>query len=169
MIMVRWISCIGLLTIIGCSGGSGGSSLAAAPIAALQSATAGDGYAVCDKGTRLAILPKGGQFKVPKCAGWTGTIGYPRNGGWYSWSVTSSTSNAFGAPSPPSGTAIFYMQTVNKSRHLKFAPSFFDGSATATITSPKLTSSHTYTLIVYNLIVDAQCPEPPPSEVAAVF
>jgi hypothetical protein len=158
-----------LLTIVGCAGGADGSSLAAvpigAPLEALQAAVTGPAYDVCNKGTRVTIVAKGGQFKVPKCAGWSGTIGYPRNDGWYRWSITSSTRNAFGVPSPPSGTPIFYMQTIDKSRHLKSTPSFRNDAATATITSRALTSSHTYTLIVYNFIVDAQCPEPLPSGV----
>jgi hypothetical protein len=167
MIMMRLIPCIAFLAIVGCAGGAGGSSLAAvpigAPLEALQAAANGDGFAACDKGTRVTIVAKGGEFKIPKCAGWSGAIGYPRNHGWYRWSITSSTTNTFGVPAPPSGVDIFYIQTIDKSRHGKSAPSFFNGSTTATVTSAALVSAHTYTLVVYRFVVDAQCPEPPPS------
>jgi hypothetical protein len=69
--------------------------------------------------------------------------------------VTSSVKNAFGAPSPPSGTAVFYM------RMQLLHPgdtAFHDEVVNDTVTSPILSPDHTYTLNVYHFFYNEQCP-----------
>jgi hypothetical protein len=99
---------------------------------------------------------------MPRCAGWTGVINYPAGNERFTWSVTTSTTNSFNAPAPPSGTPIFYMQTkVIKPRRQE--PAFADTEVMNTVSSPVLSSDHSYTLIVYGLFESSQCPTEPPS------
>jgi len=115
----------------------------------------------CGVAKRYIIKWGGGAFSMPPCDNWSGTIGYPNGNHWYLFAVTTSTKNSFGAPPPPSGTAIFYMHT-NRVQP-RSAPSFGNTGVTDTVTSPQLTSDHTYTLIVYGFQIDSQCSSPPPS------
>jgi hypothetical protein len=114
----------------------------------------------CDTTVRAKVQQNGGSFSVPPCSGWTGVINYPAlrapccDG--TTFLVTSSVTNNFGVPPPRSGTAIFYLKTKNKA-----AAYFANSGVTDTITSPQLTSNHTYTLIVYRLVIDDQCNSPP--------
>jgi hypothetical protein len=110
----------------------------------------------CDTRARVRIRARGGAFRVPRCAGWNGVIAYPPPRGPSRWLVTTSVTHTFGVPAPPSGTAIFYMQTtLNWPEALV---TFLNSGVTDTVTSSQLTSSHTYTLMVYNLYRDDQCP-----------
>jgi hypothetical protein len=109
----------------------------------------------CDKGARVRIRARGGAFSVPQCAGWNGVIKYPTTGK-ARWLVTSSVTNNFGVPAPPSGTAIFYMQTTLN--HPEGPQDFSDTGVSDTVASSQLTSNHTYTLMVYNLPYNDQCP-----------
>jgi len=117
---------------------------------------------VCDTPMHVDIAPIGGSFKVPTCEGWNGTIHYPRPSSpfHYDWGVRSSVTNNFGVPAPPSGSAIFYMLIINKGMH---TPAFTNGGVMDTISNPKLSSSHFYSLMVYNFESDNQCRRPPPS------
>jgi hypothetical protein len=104
------------------------------------------------------IEPAGGSFQVPRCNGWSGTINYPSTFGHkVRLIITTSTKNGFGEPAPPSGTAIFYMHVQPRDRI--GGPAFDSTGVTDTVTSPRLTSDHTYTLIAYNQCVfDDGCP-----------
>jgi hypothetical protein len=114
--------------------------------------------AACDHGKQVLFHPAGGVFRMPPCAGWSGHIGYPYVGIRSRWLVTTSITDNFGAPSPPSGTAIFYMATQLKAR----AELGLEGSgANVTVAAPTLTADHTYTLIVYNLVFYSQCQSNP--------
>jgi hypothetical protein len=118
--------------------------------------------ASCDAGIQLRIRKGGGTFGLPRCAGWKGVINYPSNlnNKYFTFGVTSSLTNSFGAPAPPSGTVLFYVQTADvgpKGRLIVFN----NAGVTNTITSPALTSSHSYTLNVYNFFIDNQCPQAP--------
>jgi hypothetical protein len=115
----------------------------------------------CAHRTRVRIRQGGGTFAMPSCAGWRGAISYPLGNQRYEWSVTTSTTNSFGAPTPPSGTAIFYMQTKVVTRHR--LPAFANTGVMNTVSSPALSSDHGYTLFVYGFAEDSQCPVPPPS------
>jgi len=95
------------------------------------------------------------MFGLPACTGWAGQVGYPSTGGASHWLVTTSVTNNFGVPAPPSGTAIFYIETELLRPKLEW---ILGGSgAMVTVTSPALTASHSYTLMVYNLYTDSQC------------
>jgi hypothetical protein len=112
----------------------------------------------CDRGVHVRFLKKGGAFRVPPCAGWKGIINYPGIRVTSSWLVTSSVTNNFGAPPPPQGTAIFYMETaLKRPGDLNFP----NGVLTNTVTSSALTSSQTYTLMVYGFFDDNQCRSTP--------
>jgi hypothetical protein len=67
--------------------------------------------------------------------------------------VTSSVINNFGAPPPPSGTALFYMANLPLAED---PPAFCNCGVTDTISSAQLSSSHTYSLYVYNFASDNQ-------------
>jgi hypothetical protein len=162
---------LGVLAVTGCAGTAAsqvGSVPAGAPSAvgvredALSLlGPAPDKRQGCGVTKRYVIKSGGGAFPVPACSGWSGTIAYPNGNHRYIFGVTGSVTNNFGAPPPPSGTAIFYMQT--KKVQPRYDPSFGDTGVTDTVTSPQLTSDHTYTLIVYGFILDSQCPTEPPS------
>ena len=109
----------------------------------------------CDKGVRVLIHGGEHGFRVPPCAGWKGQIRYSSIRGVSHWTMTSSVTNNFGVPAPPSGEAIFYMQMW-----LRNPPDweFNNDGVTDTVTSPLLTSDHTYTLNVYNFVYNDQCP-----------
>jgi len=115
----------------------------------------------CTHQESVRIFKRGAKFAMPRCGKWTGTINYPPGNQNYTWLVTTSTTDSFGVPAPPSGTAILYMQTkVSKGRE---APAFGDNGAMNTVSSPALSSGHSYTLIVYGFAEDSQCPVQPPS------
>jgi hypothetical protein len=112
----------------------------------------------CDRGEHVLFRQTGGVFRMPGCAGWTGKIGYPPTGTSH-FLVTTSVTNSFGVPAPPSGTAIFYMATALRRPDAVLE---LDGtSGMATVTSPRLTAAHSYTLMVYALFYDDQCRQPP--------
>jgi hypothetical protein len=119
--------------------------------------------AACNRKVFVTIKAEGGAFRVPPCSAWTGTIAYPSVNARARFAVTSSVTNSFGAPTPPSGTAVFYLQT--RTKRSPGTPAFRDTGVTDTVSGPAFTSGHTYTLIVYNFAEDAQCPSPPPSQV----
>ena len=109
----------------------------------------------CGRRVHLTVRQRGGAFQVPHCGGWSGTINYPSTPIRSIWGVTSSLINNYGVPSPPSGTAIFYMEMD------LFHPGgtdFRDDGTTDTVSSSKFTSAHTYTLNVYNFQYNSQCP-----------
>jgi len=96
---------------------------------------------------------------MPPCAGWSGHIGYPYVGIRSRWLVTTSITDNFDAPTPPSGTAIFYMLTQLQVPKGELG---LEGSgASVTVAAPTLTADHTYTLIVYNLVFYSQCKSDP--------
>jgi hypothetical protein len=109
----------------------------------------------CNKSVRLKFKPRGGSFALPRCGGWTGTMMYPPVIRRTIWGITTSTTNDFGAPGPPSGIAIFYMQMYL--RHPGGA-TFPNGNVTDTVANPMLTPGHTYTLNVYRFLYNNQCP-----------
>ena len=117
---------------------------------------------VCDKAEHVEIKPVGGSFKVPACSAWGGTITYPRllTFSHFDWHVRSSVTNDFGAPAPPSGTAVFYMQTSNIGLR---TPEFENTGAIDVVSNPELLPKHFYSLVVYNFERDNQCRRPPPS------
>jgi hypothetical protein len=111
--------------------------------------------AACDHGKQVLFHPAGGVFRMPACAGWTGHIGYPNVGIRSHWHVTTSVTDNFGAPTPPGGTAIFYMLTQLTAP--KDTLILSGSGANVTVTARTLTADHTYTLAVYNLLFDSQC------------
>lgn len=111
--------------------------------------------ATCNRSVGLEFKPQGGAFHVPPCGGWTGTINYPAVGVRSRWSVTSSVTNNFGVPAPPSGTAIFYMDMFMSHPGAIEIP---NGGVRDTVTSSAFTADHTYTLNVYNFAYNDQCP-----------
>jgi hypothetical protein len=113
---------------------------------------------VCHSAVKVVIHRNGGSFNVPPCAGWTGAIAYPSVGAKFFFKVSSSTTNRFGVPPPPEGTAIFYILMRNVTH---FRVPYFRGTVSDTITSPRLTSNHTYSLMVYYQAFDDQCSNPP--------
>jgi hypothetical protein len=115
--------------------------------------------AACDHGKPVLFHPAGGVFRMPPCAGWSGHIGYPYVGIRSHWVVTTSLTDNFGAPAPPSGTAIFYMAT--QLRVPKGELGMEGSGANVTVAAPTLTADHTYTLIVYNLVFYSQCKSDP--------
>jgi len=159
---------LGALAVTGCTGSvaSQGSGVPASPpsangvqaVALSLFGSAPDKRQGCGVTLRYVIKASGGAFPVPACSGWGGTIGYPNGNHRYIFGVTGSVTNDFGAPPPPSGTAIFYMHT-NKVQP-RNPPVFGNTGVTDTVTSSQLMSSHTYTLIVYGFIFDSQCPQP---------
>ncbi len=151
--------------VAGCAGAA--TSMSAAPLvqSAPQSGTvASEGSSpgihpaspmTCDEGVRVLIHAGNHAFRVPRCAGWKGQIRYSSSRGVSHWTMTTSITNNFGVPAPPSGEAIFYMQMYLHN------PSDWEGNNTGvtdTVTSPLLTDAHTYTLNVYNFIYNNQCP-----------
>jgi len=156
--------------LAGCAGSSGLGAAGAVPLQSQQLALSpGQQLArsfaqakpdKCDKTMRVHIKGNGGSFAVPLCSGWSGTIAYPATENprlRYPSLVTSSVTDTFGVPAPPSGMAVFYMQL-----HIKNGVSFSDPSpgVTNTITSPSLSSNHSYSLLVYNFWTDPQCGNP---------
>src|ERR1700722_14720570 len=109
----------------------------------------------CDHGKQVLFHPAGGVFRMPPCAEWSGHIGYPNVGIRSHWHVTTSVTDNFGPPAPPSGTAIFYMATQLTAP--KGEVDMEGSGANVTVAAPTLTADHTYTLIVYNLLFDSQC------------
>jgi len=152
-----------LLGLAGCAGAltttspatppSFGESARVAQAPALRDAS--ERPATCGVGVGSRIRKQGGAFHVPPCDGWKGLIRYPGATASTSMFTTSSTTNSFGAPAPPSGTAIFYLQTYL--RHWRNSLRFGNLGVTDTVTSPALTSNHSYTLIVYRFLYDNQC------------
>jgi hypothetical protein len=144
----RFIVFLAIAALVG-RGGSGAVKSAVAPEKVVQPQPRLVSPDTCDTAVHVTIKKVGGSFRVPPCSRWSGTINYPptSNQRPYFLSVTSSVTNNFGAPPPPSGTAIFYLQTKNVTAGRS---PVFDGGAMDTIASPQLTSAHSYTLIVYN-------------------
>jgi hypothetical protein len=144
-----------------------GSSFAAAlaapraPSGSIATGQPGRASAGCTHRVRVRIRKGGGTFAMPRCVGWAGTINYPPGNQNYAWSVTTSTTNDFGAPAPPNGTAIFYMQT--KAVKGRSAPSFANTGVMNTVSSSAFSSDHSYSLFVYGFLQDSQCPVQPPS------
>jgi hypothetical protein len=105
----------------------------------------------CDKPKVVLIKKVGGTFKIPTCSGWSGTFGYPPQAPvhWsgFRFQLTSSVNNNFGAPPPPSGTAIFYLQ-MEAERSNNY-PYFKDTGVTNMILSSQLNPSSSYSLYVY--------------------
>jgi hypothetical protein len=115
--------------------------------------------AACDHGKEVLFRPAGGVFRMPPCAGWTGHVGYPYVGIRSHWHVTTSITDNFGAPTPPSGTPIFYMLTQLTEPKAEL---ILEGTGTnVTVAAPTLTADHTYTLIVYNMLFYSQCKSNP--------
>jgi hypothetical protein len=128
----------------------------------------------CNRFVKVKIHPVGGAFAVPPCSGWSGTIDYPPAPRRYLLNVTSSVRDSFGAPDPPSGTAIFYLRMVNQTHG--GGPGFADTGVMDTVTSPMITSGNSYSLIVYNLCYAGSCSpheenlgSPPPSSNSITF
>jgi probable HAF family extracellular repeat protein len=72
----------------------------------------------CGRRVHLTVRPRGGAFQVPHCGGWSGTITYPTTRIRSIWGVISGVTNSFGVPSPPTGTAILYMDgAASPGRH----------------------------------------------------
>jgi hypothetical protein len=162
--MTRYAAFFATALLAGCAG-SAGSPPPLAPVEA-QSVTAPIGAIVsaqpksvspasCGARVRISAPPRGGAFQVPHCGGWSGTITYPSQALRSIWRVASSLTNRFGAPSPPSGTAVFYMEM--QLLH-PVGAAFHSEGVDDTVTSPGLTSSHTYTLNVYHFYYNSQCP-----------
>jgi hypothetical protein len=155
-----------IVVLAGCAAGANSSSAArtfdaqggAEATQLTVGADAGNEHAqptACDVEVHVQVSKHGGAFRVPPCDGWKGLIRYPATAPTQHWRITSSTTNTFGVPAPPSGTAIFYLRayTVHPRNIVRFANS----DVLDTITSPGLTSSHSYTLIVYRFLCDSQC------------
>jgi hypothetical protein len=154
-----------VVTILaGCTGSSGvqpaltsaQSILPSGPAVEARSALIADGVVDsrngCAKRVRSHLRRHGGRLNVRGCKDWISTIDYPaleflcsRHFPGCSLYSEVSTRNIFHAPSPPSGTALFYMRISQDFGQ----PMFKSSGVTDTITSPQLTSSHTYTLNVY--------------------
>jgi hypothetical protein len=159
--------------LAGCAGSSAGQGAAGAvPLSSQQvEFSAGQQLAQtfaqakspdkCNKTVHVHIKGNGGSFTVPLCSGWSGTITYPAPAAprlHYPQLLTSSVTNNFGVPAPPSGTAVFYMEEKPQQHGVQFSnPS---PGVTNTITSPSLSSNHTYTLLVYYFASDPQCSNP---------
>jgi hypothetical protein len=158
--MTRFAVLLVVAALAGCAGFAGAPTTTTVP----GTNNLARSYApnACDQSMHVDLSPIGGTFKLPPCDGWEGTIGYPRTQfpSHYDWSVTTSVTNNFGVPAPPSGTAIFYMRILNKGPH---TPAFVNGERIDIITSPKLLPRHSYSLMVYNFESDNQCRRPPPS------
>ncbi len=114
----------------------------------------------CNRGKVELFEKNGGSFPMPACGSWQGVINYPTPMAPFHAMIRVSTTKNYGVPPPPSGTAIFYIEMVNRAVHS--APAF--GGPTNvqdTITSQAFDPSHTYTLIVYNLFYNSQCGSDP--------
>ena len=148
----------------GCAGSASSPSMIAptgaqsvtAPIGSLvQAQSRSASPESCGQRVHFVAHPRGGSFQVPHCGGWSGTIAFPTARIRSVWSVQSSVTNDFGAPSPPSGSPIFYMQTA---LHHPVGTGFHDDGVDDTVTGPGLSAGHTYTLNVYNFLYNDQCP-----------
>ncbi len=152
MTRVLIASAVLALALAGCAASPGASPLAQVPthtIASLLPPSRSLGPDSCDKSKTVLIRSKGGTFTIPACAGWSGTFGYPPvSSGPFHFELNSSVTNNFGAPPPPSGTAIFYLQMACLGQ---IAPVFRNTGVTDTITSQKLIPSRSYSLYVYTL------------------
>jgi hypothetical protein len=161
--MPRYTALLAATLLAGCAGSSAPTQIPASSQTGAQALSRTAQFDACDTAAHAMIRAGGGQFALPACAGWKGKIVYPpTTGTTYRWLATSSTTNSFGAPPPPSGTAIFYMQTARTVNHGSGA-TFQNTGATDTVTSTAFRPSATYTLIVYGLYTDDQCPSAPPS------
>jgi hypothetical protein len=164
--VIRYAALFATALIAGCAGSTGSQSsltptAAQSVVLPIQNIVRAQSHVVpetCDAAKVVKLEHDGGTFKMPPCSGWTGTISYPElsePGAHFKLKVTSSVTNNFGAPNPPSGTATLYLQTANDTRG--GVPSFGPGPSAVTLTSPELTSRHTYTVIVYNFL---ECQSP---------
>jgi hypothetical protein len=161
--MTRYAAFFATALLAGCAASAGSQSALApiapqsitAPIAGVQTQSRSASHASCGRRVHLLAHPRGGSFQVPHCGGWSGTIAYPTAPSRSIWSVTSSVTDAFRAPPPPSGTAIFYMQM--QLNHPPVAI-FHNEGVEDTVASPNFTSDHTYTLNVYRFFYNDQCP-----------
>jgi hypothetical protein len=161
--MTRCLALLAFAALAGCAGAAGisSASLMSNAETAAQSIASTDRVVpeACGVGHLINLDDRGGTFRTPECAGWSGTVGYAS---YFVGTrkarlrITSSVKNSFGVPKPPSGTALFYMQGFNV--HYEVVDFIGYPSVTETISSPELTSSHTYTLIVYNLCYSPPCP-----------
>jgi len=167
----RFLAFVVLLGLAGCAGAS--SIISAAPALGTKGAAvnatqltvgadASNEHAqptACDVEVHVQVSKHGGAFRVPPCDGWKGLIRYPATAPTQHWRVTSSTTNTFGIPAPPSGTAIFYLRTAVF--HPRNSVAFANSGVLDTITSPAVASAHSYTLIVYRFLDDSQCNDAP--------
>ena len=162
--MTRYAAFFATVLLAGCAASAGSQSALAptepqsvtAPIGAIVSSQSKSvSPALCGRRVHLTAHPQGGSFQAPHCGGLSGTIAYPTTPGRSLWSVTGSVTDSFGAPAPPSGTAMYYMQMQLQHR---LGALFHNDGVNDTVTSPKLTSGYTYTLNVYNLRYNDQCP-----------
>jgi hypothetical protein len=158
--MVRLSFALAFAVILaGCGGGGTPAPTVPPTQQLLQSSALDAGTAspeTCDTSVRLLFHKGDSAFRLPKCAGWKGLIRYPSTGKISRWVITTSVTNNFGAPPPPSGRAILYMQMYVHSP--RGGVSFQNHALNDTVTSPTLTSTHTYTLNVYNFFYNDQCP-----------
>jgi hypothetical protein len=166
VVVARFAVLIAVVILAGCAGATGAQSTFAPthaqsivpPIQALAQAQVRVSSATCDKGVRLLLHSGSDGFRMPRCTGWQGQIRFPVIHDLSRWTVTTSVTNSFGAPAPPSGKAIFYMQLALRKPAIW---DFSNGDVNDTVTSPAFTSSHTYTLMVYNFVDDDQCDDAP--------
>ena len=148
---------IAALTLGGCTGSTGNVTSSQIPmrsIASLLPPTQVVKPDTCDKPKVVLIKKVGGTFKIPTCAGWSGTCGYPPQQGAHTSSfhfqLTSSVTDTFGAPPPPYGTPIFYLQMAYERSPVP--PIFQNTGVTDTIASSQLSPSTSYSLYVYEFI-----------------
>lgn len=147
------------LAFAGCAASPGASPLAQVPTRTISSLVPPSRPMIpdaCNKGMTELFRASGGSFPMPTCGSWQGVINYPPPSAPFHATVRVSTTKNYGVPPPPSGTAIFYMEMVSKSRHTM---PVFDGPTNVQdmITSQTFDPSHSYTLIVYNLAYNDQC------------
>jgi len=161
--VIRYPVLFAAALLAGCASSTGSSSALAPtgsqsvipPIQTLTQVQSRASPATCDKAVKMLFRKSASAFRVPPCAGWKGQIRYPTFPKPTWWTITSSVTDNFGAPTPPSGTAIFYMLMAIR-KPVGWA--FPSGDVTDTITGSELTSSHSYSLNVYNLVYNDQCP-----------
>jgi hypothetical protein len=109
----------------------------------------------CGRRVHFVARPRGGSFQVPHCGGWSGTINFPSTPIRSVWDAVSSVTNNFGAPPPPSGTPLFYMQMQ---LHHPGGAAFHNDGTNDTVTSSQFSPQHTYALNVYYFAYNDQCP-----------
>jgi len=126
---------------------------AAAPIGGLRSIAAPAGMQRsnvpalfrADATKTVTINAAGGKLVLPKAGSFTGFIAYTSNNAPSGTTITMSTSttNTFHAPNPPSGTAVWYFQAMlNGNGVISFNP----GKAGAKLGSKTLNPANSYTL-----------------------